>query len=450
MFKRLLTFIICVIFLTENSFAQSLIRDAETEKFLRDLANPVFLAAGLKPENINIYIVNDNSLNAFVSGGQNIFFNTGLIRKYKTPDTLIGVLAHETGHITGGHLARSGEGSESAQGAMILSYLLGVGAIIGGAPDAGSALILGGSQTAQRLFMKFTRTQEEAADQYAIAYLEKMSYPANGLIELLEFFDSQLIGYKGQIDEYLISHPVSRKRIDVLKDRTSSWNFSNKKINGDLQKQMDRVIAKLEGFIDNQDLLLLKYQNDKSENSNYIKSIALFRQGKISQSLELLEPIIANNPSDGFLYELKGQILFESGAIQEAVLAYNQAIKLIPAGYYDMAKISFAASILSLKTSDTYLINLAIKNLESAKRTENKTPLLYKYLADAYNKSGDEGRSYLALAEYSFLIGEKDKTKKYAKEAKNKLKKSDKVALLRVDDLNELMKEDGDEKDKKK
>lgn len=441
---------IVIIFFAKISFAQSLIRDAEIEKFLHDLSRPIFVAANLNPANIKIYIVNDDTINAFVSGGQNIFINTGLIRKYQTPDTLIGVIAHETGHIVGGHLARSGEGAQEAEGAMILSYLLGIVAIAGGAPDAGAALIMGGSQSAQRLFMKFTRTQEEAADQYAITYLHQMSYPADGLIKLLEFFDQQMIGYKGQIDEYLLSHPVSKKRIDLLKDRTKNWNFSDKKINYTLQKQMMRTSAKLEGFIDNPDLVLLKYQNANDENSNYIKAIAYFKKGEISNAFKLLDPIIERNKNDGFLYELKGQILFETGAIEEAILAYNKSIKLIDKTYNGMAKISFAASILALNTIDADLVNLAIKNLNDAKKTEGETPLLFKYLSDAYNKIGAEGKSYLALAEYNFLIGEKDKAKKYAKEAQEKLPKSDKIAKLRADDLLELMKDDKDEKDKDK
>jgi len=189
--------LIFVFFLAKTSYAQnapSLIRDAETEKFLRDLSEPIFRAANLDPKNISIYIVNDDGLNAFVSGGQNVFINTGLLQKYKTPDTLIGVIAHETGHIAAGHLARSGEAADQAQGAMLLSYLLGIGAVVAGSPDAGMALIAGGSNTAERLYTKFTRTQEEAADNHAIEYLNTLAYPADGLVELLELFESQTVG----------------------------------------------------------------------------------------------------------------------------------------------------------------------------------------------------------------------------------------------------------------
>ena len=241
MLKKSLIFstLIFLLLVPQNLRAETgLIRDAEAEKFLRELATPIFKAANLDVQNIRIYIVNDNSLNAFVSGGQNVFLNTGLIRKYATPDALIGVIAHETGHIAAGHLARSSEAMEKANNAMLLSYLLGIGAAVAGSPAAGQAIIMGGSNTAERLFMKYTRGQEEAADQHAIAYLDKMSYPASGLITLLEFFETEMIGYKGQIDEYTLSHPVSKKRIELIKERTKDRNFSDKEINSNTNSHL--------------------------------------------------------------------------------------------------------------------------------------------------------------------------------------------------------------------
>ena len=451
--KKLITLsLIFIFFLAKNSFAEAtLIRDAETEKFLHELSDPIFLAADLNPQNINIYLIGDESINAFVSGGQNVFINTGLLRKYKTPDTLIGVIAHETGHIAAGHLARSSEGQDQAQGAMLLSYLLGIGAVIAGSPDAGMALITGGSNTANRLYMKFNRNQEEAADQHAVEYLDKMSYPATGLVRLLEFFESELVGYKGQIDEYLLSHPVSRKRIDLIKSRTANRKFSDKKINQKLQRQMNIVLAKLEGFINNPDFVLTKYQNNHDEISNYVKSIALFKKGKIAESLALLDPIIEQNktPEKGFLFELKGQILFESGDIENSIIAYDQSIKLLSAKDGAQAKIAFASGILVLQKDDEDLLKLAIKRLEEASLFENENPFLFKQLANAYSKIKDDGRSFLALAEFNLLIDKKDKCRKYAKEAKEKLDKSAKAELLRADDLLEIAKDEKEDKKSK-
>lgn len=453
MLKKLPAFLLifCYFFFAEfkhqktfaaNSDGPSLIRDAETEKFLRDLSNPIFQAAGLNPNNISLYIVNDETLNAFVSGGQNVFINTGLIRKYDTPDTLIGVIAHESGHITAGHLARSKEGMENAQGAMLLSYLLGIGAALGGAPDAGMALIMGGNDTANRLFMKYTRGQEEAADNHAIEYLAKMQYPATGLTKLLEFFEREMVGYQGQFDEYLLSHPVSKKRIELIKNKTQNQKFSDKKINKDLQPQMTRVLAKLEGFIDNPDDILRRYQSEDDELATYKKSIALFRKGETSAALKMLEEVIKQSPDDGFLFELKGQILFESGRVADATLAYDKAIKMLSARDGAQAKISFAAAILSLKKTDRDLVKLAIKRLEQAKKYEDQNPFLFRHLAIAYSKLNDDGRSFLALAHFNCMIGQKEKCAKYAKLAKEKLPKDSKIELLQVDDLKETTKDD--------
>ncbi len=443
--KFISSILFSLFFLANNSFAEiALIRDAETEKFLRDLTTPIFKAAGLNAKNIQIYIVNDDSINAFVSGGQNVFINTGLIRKYKTPDALIGVIAHETGHITGGHLARSAEGAAEAERAMLLSYLLGIGAAIGGSPDAGSALIMGGSQTAERLYMRFTRTQEEAADQYAIEYLDKLQYPATGLINLLDSFDREMIGYKGQIDEYLMSHPISRKRIDLIKARTQGRNFSDVKINQKLQPQMNWVLAKLDGFMDNPDNILQK--DAKTELQLYTKSIALFRKSKTSEALKILDKIINNHKQNGFLYEVKGQFLFESGKIGDAILAYDKAVKLLNSEDSAQSKIAFATAILALKKTDKDLVNLAIKNLEEAKKVEEENPMLLRELSIAYDKINDEGRSFLALAEYNLAINEKDKAREYAKKAKEKLDKNNKLDLIRADDLLELAKEKKEKK----
>jgi predicted Zn-dependent protease len=450
MLKNFIYYIlIFTLFISKSAFAGiSLIRDVETEKFLREISTPIFDAANLEKKNIKIYIVNDNSINAFVSGGQNVFVNTGLIRKYNTPDALIGVIAHETGHIAAGHLARSYEGAEKAEGLMLLSYLLGIAAAVGGSPDAAQGLIVGGSQSAERIFMKFTRGQEEAADTHAITYLDKIQYPADGLIELLESFEAEMRAYKGQIDEYLLSHPVSRKRIELIKNRTAHKHFSDKKINQKLQKSMDFILAKFEGYMDDPAQILQKYSDKNDPLSNYKKAIALFRKGKIQESISLLDQVIAANPKNGFLYEVKGQILFESGNIADSAVAYNKAMKLLDNREAALIKVYFSSAILALKNNDSDLANLAIKRLKEAQEFEGDNPFLFKELATAYSKIKDEGRSLLALAEYNLLIGQDDKTKKYANEAKDKLDKNDKINLLYADDLIAMAKDEKEKKEK--
>ncbi len=440
--------LIFIFFISKTAFAGiSLIRDVETEKFLREISNPIFDAARLEKKNIKIYIINDDSINAFVSGGQNVFVNTGLVRKYDSPDALIGVIAHETGHIAAGHLARSFENAQKAEGVMLLSYLLGIAAAVGGSADAAQGLILGGSQTAERVFMKFTRNQEEAADTHAIEYLDKIQYPADGLVTLLESFEVEMRAYKGQIDEYSLSHPVSRKRIDLIKSRTAGKNYSDKKINQKLQKSMDFILAKFEGFMENPDVILQKYQNKNDEFSNYKKSLAFFKKGRVDESLKLLDKIIALNPKNGFLYETKGQILFETGNVEGAIIAYNKSSKLLERREAALIKIYFSSAILSLKNEDLELLNLAIKKLKEAQEFEGDNPFLFKQLALAYSKINQEALSLLALAEYNLLIAQNDKAKKYAKEAKEKIDKNDKQNQIYADDLISMA---GDEEKKER
>lgn len=440
MFKKLFFIILCVCVTHPVYAAMSLIRDAQTERFLRQLSNPIFEAAKLNAKDISIYIINDNSLNAFVTGGQNVFIHTGLIRKYNTPDALIGVIAHEAGHIAGGHLARSSEAMEKSSNAMILSYLLGIGAAVAGSPEAGQAIILGGSNTAQRLYLKYNRGQEEAADQYAIAYLDELQYPADGLLQLLEFFEMQMIGYKDEIDEYFLSHPISKKRIDLIKERTKGKQLSDVKINQKLQPDMDVVLAKLEGFMDDPDQILKTYRYQTNPLSYYKRAIAYFRTGKINDGLYIINKLIDHEENairKGFLYELKGQFLFESGMIQESVVAYNNALALLPDRDAAQSKIAISSAILSIAGNDSDLTDLAINYLDNAKKYESQNPFLFRQLAIAYDKVQQTGKSYLALAQYYYLSADKEKALKYAKKAKENL--SNKQALLEASDLIEII-----------
>lgn len=455
MIKKILIIIFTTqIYLASTAFAQiSLIRDAQIEKFLRDLSDPIFNVADLDSKNINIYIVNDESLNAFVSGGQNVFINIGLIQKYSTPDTLIGVVAHEVGHIKAGHLARSGEAYEKAQSTMLLSYLLGIGAVVAGSADAGIAIISGSMDSAGRMFLKFNRSQEESADLHAIKYLEELQYPTDGLVKLLEYFQMQMVGYEGQIDEYLLSHPVSKKRIDIIKNNTKNYHYLDKKINPKLQRQLDIVQKKLEGFTQNTDEVLRKYQNQNNELANYVKAIAYFKKGQISESIKLLDSVILvtkDNEELGFLFELKGQILFESGDITESIIAYGRSIKLLENKYSAQAKISFATAILNLNNNDKELLKLAIKNLEEAEIYEKQTPFLFKQLANSYNKIGSKWQSYFNLAEYHLLLNDYKKSSKYAKKSKELFEKSadaeNKVYAIKIDDLVFLAKKEDKDK----
>ena len=199
-----------------NAYAQSLIRDAELETYLRKMADPIFVTAGLEPENVRLYIVNDSSLNAFVAGGQNMFIHTGLLQRVEEPGQIAGVIAHETGHIAGGHLARLPDALKAASAAMILSYILGTAALIAGAGDAGIAILAGGQTAAQRAVLSYSRSQESAADQAGLRYLEGAEESARGFAGFMEILADQEALSSQRQDPYVRSHPLSRERVSAL------------------------------------------------------------------------------------------------------------------------------------------------------------------------------------------------------------------------------------------
>ena len=420
----------------------ALIRDAEIEDFLFDITKPLVKAADLNPDDIKIYIVNDSALNAFVSGGQNIFIHTGLITKYKTPDVLIGVIAHETGHIAAGHLARSTEDMQKADNTRLLSYVLGLATAAIAGPDAGMALIMGGSQVAERTALKFNRTQEEVADSLALKYLDKTNNSTNGLLKLLEFFDREEGGRKTKIDEYALTHPVSKKRINFI--RSNSVGLK-RNIDPILQQRLSRIIVKLEAFLNDADQTLKTY-NKNDLNSQYARSIAYYKKGKITQSLKIVDDLIKNYPTDNYLYDFKGQILFESGKLKESIIAYNQALKLN--NNNGLARIALATAIINIDSKDKSLTDLAIWHLLTALEKEKNDISIYKQLSIAYNQNGDLGKSYLSLAELNLLQEDTKNIKKYVKLAKDNLDKNDKISLLRISDIEEFAKKIKDEKQK--
>jgi predicted Zn-dependent protease len=442
--KLIFALIFYILFIAANTaFANnslSFIRDAETEKFLHDIEAKIVKAANLNVNDIKVYIINDSTINSFVSGGQNIFVNTGLIRKFNSPDALIGVLAHETGHIAAGHIARTSEQVQNITNQMIISYLLGIGAMLSGQGDIGSAVIFGSIQSYQGLYMKYSRGQEEAADKLAVSYLDKIQYPASGLLDLLQSFKRDEIGLKNQeVNEFYQSHPITTKRIDFIKAHIKTTKFDDRKINQPLLKQMGWILVKLEAFIDNPDKLLLKYQNLKDNDLKfYGLAIVNYRLGKISEAIKNIDKVIANNRDNGFLYELKAQILFESGNIIDAALNYHQALKLVAKKDNALIRISLSNAIIALNSNDKELLHIAINHLKSALVEESDNPLIFRSLAAAYNQIGDKGRYYLSLADFNLSVENKEAAIKFAKLAKENLDKNAVNDLMHADDINSV------------
>lgn len=443
---RLIIFISTIIIhnfiIAKNLYAQiSIIREAETEKFLRDICYPIFKTAGLDSKNLKIYIVNDNSINAFVAGGQNIFINSGLITKFSDPSVIAGVIAHEIGHIASSHLAKGNEVFNENINATLVGYLLGVGAIISGNPEVGSALLLGSSHVGNRLTLKFSRSQEESADILALKYLEKLKLPTSGLLEIMNYFEEQSLISKNLINPYELTHPISSSRIKLIKNHAEKYKYANAKFDKKITKNFYQVKAKMEGFLDDIESTLKSKETKFDEYSQLSKAIIYFRKNDFAKAHKLIEDLIKNDIKNGFLYELKAEFLFNENKVFEAILNYQKAINYLDEQSRTLSQIAFANAILELKTNDKFLLNLAIENLQKSLKYEDENAFIYKILANAYKLNNNDGKALLMLAEYNYILKENNKAQKLANEAIIELEKtSDRISKLRAQDLIEIIK----------
>ena len=377
-----------------------LIRDAEIEHTLHVYANPIFAAAGLKPSAVKIFVVQSDSLNAFVAGGSNLFIHTGLITETTTPDMLIGVIAHETGHIAGGHLARGAEKLKDAQLGTILSYVAGVAAAAAsGKPEAAAAVIGGSGMTLQRNFLAFTRAHEEAADQAALGYLDRLNISASGLSKVFSMLQRHERERIGSPDPYLITHPLSGTRIDHVRNHVEKSAIPEGQYPKSYDLMHKRMVAKLYGFLQSPERTFQKYpQSDKSVAARLARAIAYYKMPNVEKSLIEMDSLIGESPGDPFFHELKGQILFENGRVAEALAAYEKAVSLLPDSpllLSDMAKIELAQQEPRVQS--------AILHLEKANSLDNTNADAWHMLAVAYGKGGNMGMSALALAEEAAL-----------------------------------------------
>ncbi|MFZ9181443.1 MAG: M48 family metalloprotease [Rickettsiales bacterium] len=405
-----------IFFKANICFAQiSIIRESQTEKTIRDIAIKLFKNAGLEAESIKIFIVNDNSINAFVSGGQNIFINLGLIQKFENPEIIAGVLAHEIGHIAGGHLAKSSEIYNKNLTTTLIGYLLGVGAIASGNADAGTALILGSSHIGNRMSLKYSRNQEEEADILALKYLQESQYPNTGLLDILTHFQQESVGLNYQINEFELTHPISSSRIKLIKNFNEQNQFRKYKLPANIYYNFGFSRAKLKGFLEDINEELMKNYNNLDDNSSLVLAINYHRQGDFKNSQKILDKIITKHPKDGFLYELKADFLLSENKVFEAIYNYKKALKFLEAKSKVLAQINMASAIIKLQTNDKFLLDFALKNLKNAMIYEEDNPLIYQELAKIYFLQKLNALENLALAQYNFLINNRENTEKYAK-----------------------------------
>lgn len=401
----------------------NLIRDAEIENTIRTFVIPIWRAAGLDPNAVEIMIVQDGSLNAFVAGGQRIFINTGLIMRTETPNQLIGVLAHESGHIAGGHLARMQEELRALSTMQILETILAGGAMAGGAVSGsggGRGGPTGGATKAPgsvMSFLKYSQTQESAADQAAMSYLQKTGQSPKGSVQFLRTLQKEERMAITQRDPYLSTHPLTPERISAFEEAAARSPYAN---TPDTPKFLDmhhRMVAKLYGFVA-PDIALQRFSEaDRSVPARYARAIALYRKGNLGSALLTIDGLLKEYPNDPYFNEVRGQMLYENGRPAEAVTSYRRAVQLLPA--VGILKIDLARALLD--TNNPENDREAIRNLELAVQQEAGSFELWRLLAAAYSKQNNAGMTSLARAEMAILRGQRAEAQSHAAAAERSL-----------------------------
>jgi predicted Zn-dependent protease len=402
-FGWLLVFTVLISSIVRPAFAQnlSLISDAETERMIREFAAPVFAAAGLTTDSVSVHIVNDPALNAFVAGGQRIFLFTGLLVEADHPGQIIGVLAHETGHISGSHLARTQDALRGANAIAVVAAVLGVAAAVAGGGAAGAAVLGSGTQIAGRSVLQYSRVQESAADQAAVRFLEDTGQSSRGLIEVMKKLGDQETLLRRNQTSYGRTHPLSRDRIlalETLTDRSAS-RASNPTL-----KQVamfDRVRAKVLAFLDPKKALREYLNTDASVPARYARAIAHHQLTNPTRAVAEIDSLIADFPDDPYFHELKGQILYENGGRGTAIPPHREAVRLAP--QEPLLRLALGQSLLAM--DDPALTREAIIHLEEAIRFDRALTGAWGQLAIAYGRDAQIGMSSLASAEQAMGVG---------------------------------------------
>ncbi len=383
--------------------AQSILRDAETEALLDDMAEPLVEAAGLEPGNVDMVLINDSSINAFVAGGQAIYIHAGLIEAADTANEVQGVIAHELGHITGGHVVRFSEGASAANNISILSLLLGVGAALAGAGEAGIGIMQAGQRAALGKFLAYSRVQESAADAAGAEYLSAAGISGRGSLAFFGKLRSQEFRYgRSQDDEaaFTRTHPLSGDRIARLREtytRDPAWDAPD---DPDLQARFVRMKAKLSGFMEPSERTLSRFPpTDTSVPARYARAYAYHKAAQVDLALAEADALLESDPNDPYFLELKGQVLLESGRPTDALAPLRRATAITNA--QPLIASMFGHALIA--TEDETNHPEAERVLRAAVARDRLNPFAWYQLGVVYAARGDIPRARLASAEQQVM-----------------------------------------------
>jgi predicted Zn-dependent protease len=417
-----------------------LIRDSEIEQLLREYTAPVLRAAGLAQQNVHVVIINDRAFNAFVVDGKRIFVNVGALMDAKTPNEIIGILAHETGHIAGGHLSRLREELANAQTAAIIALLVGVGAAIAssraGGSNSGVGSIGGAALTApqsiiQRTLLSYVRAQEEQADKAGVKFLTMTQQSPKGMYETFKRFADKIEFQTKYIDPYLQTHPMPKERMEALAEIAKSSPYWDKKDPPELQARHDMMRAKLAGFLERPDTVARRYPaSDASLPARYARAISAYRYGDVHSSLGQIDALIHSQPNNPYFHELKGQALLEGGHPAEAVGPLRRAAALAPNA--TLIRIMLGQALVA--TNQVKDADEAIPLLRTAVTREPDMADGYSQLAMAYGRKGDLAEADLAAAQAAFASGDYRTARDLATRAKTRFPTGS-PGWVRADDI---------------
>ena len=395
--------------------AQSLIRDTEIEHMLREYADPILDAAGLPSADVDLYIIADPTINAFVTGGQNIFLHTGTIIEAETPNQLKGVIAHETGHIAGAHLARINDGMNAAQVPMYISLGLGLIAALAGEGGAAGALMASSQQFGALSLMTYSRAQEASADQAALQYLETSGQSAEGLVEFFERFRYQEVMSNARRFPYFRSHPLSSERIAILRDNADAAQHANVDDTPEDIAYLQRIQGKIYGFLAEPEFVLYRYpRTDQTLPARYARAVAYFRDGRLDDARVEIGSLIAQEPDNPYFQELYGQMLFETGHIAESIPYHRRSVELEPTA--PLLRLNLAISLIAAD-NDAYLDD-AQENLQVALDIEPDNGFAWYELSIVHEREGDTALAKLAIAEQAYASGDGARAVMFASRAR--------------------------------
>lgn len=427
--------------LTAPSAAQGrkipVVQDAETEELLRDYAAPIFKAAGLPQGQVEIILVNENTFNAFVPDARRMFINVGVLMEAETPGEVIGVIAHEAGHIAGRHLVRLRTALANAQIMTVVGMVLGAGAMAAGvssnssgATGGGAAIAMGAPGIGQRSLLAYQRGEEAAADKAALRYLEMTGQSAKGMLRTFErFADQQLFSAK-YTDPYAQSHPMARERYNALEEQARKSKYFDKPAPPALQSRHDMVRAKLTAFTSHPNAVARLYpRSDTSMPAQYARAVAAMRSSGRA-AVKDIDALIAKQPDNPHFHELKGQALLESGNPKAAIPSFQRAVQLRPNEGQFLIWLGYAM----VGANEPSLLAEAERILKNGIQRDPNSGIAFSQLAIAQGRQGKQAEADVSTAQGMMMAGDFQAAKRYAARAQKNLKPGTPAWIL-ADDI---------------